>query len=201
MELKYNVTGAERKALVTALSEITNATPKYKGAPSFAYEVDRYTVDKNGKVFCDADCDVENLLAALAEKGFDAENASAKNTLAINMPRSGFNEATLENLRRLVASKSTLIQHAIGAESLPIEVTAETVRFPWFALSDDATANKAYTHFIAALGNMARTQQRITATEKTVDNEKYAFRCFLLAWLHRCRLQGRAQNPACQIKR
>ncbi|MEG0910140.1 MAG: hypothetical protein RSF70_01010, partial [Ruthenibacterium sp.] len=24
------------------------------------------------------------------------------------------------------------------------------------------------------------TQQRITATEKTVDNEKYAFRCFLL---------------------
>ena len=27
---------------------------------------------------------------------------------------------------------------------------------------------------------MARTQKRITAKEKEVDNEKYAFRCFLL---------------------
>ena len=27
---------------------------------------------------------------------------------------------------------------------------------------------------------MAKTQKRITAKEKEVDNEKYAFRCFLL---------------------
>ena len=27
---------------------------------------------------------------------------------------------------------------------------------------------------------MARTQKRVTAKEKIVDNEKYAFRCFLL---------------------
>lgn len=27
---------------------------------------------------------------------------------------------------------------------------------------------------------MSKEQKRITATEKTVDNEKYAFRCFLL---------------------
>ena len=27
---------------------------------------------------------------------------------------------------------------------------------------------------------MARTQTRITAKEKEIDNEKYAFRCFLL---------------------
>ncbi|WP_233276066.1 hypothetical protein [Schinkia azotoformans] len=27
---------------------------------------------------------------------------------------------------------------------------------------------------------MAKTQQRVNATEKQVDNEKYAFRCFLL---------------------
>ena len=39
---------------------------------------------------------------------------------------------------------------------------------------------KAYTHFIAALGKMSRDLKRISATEKEVDNEKYAFRCFLL---------------------
>jgi hypothetical protein len=41
-------------------------------------------------------------------------------------------------------------------------------------------AVKAYTHFIAALGKMSRDLKRISATEKEVDNEKYAFRCFLL---------------------
>jgi len=27
---------------------------------------------------------------------------------------------------------------------------------------------------------MAKTQKRVTAKDKTVDNDKYAFRCFLL---------------------
>ena len=35
-------------------------------------------------------------------------------------------------------------------------------------------------HFISALCEMAKTQKRITAKGKSVDNEKYAFRCFLL---------------------
>ena len=39
---------------------------------------------------------------------------------------------------------------------------------------------KAYTHFIAAICDMARNQKRVTAKEKPADNEKYAFRCFLL---------------------
>ena len=39
---------------------------------------------------------------------------------------------------------------------------------------------KAYDTFICKLCELARTQKRITATEKTIDNEKYAFRCFLL---------------------
>ncbi len=39
---------------------------------------------------------------------------------------------------------------------------------------------KAYTHFITALCDMARKQKRVTAKERTTDNEKYAFRCFLL---------------------
>ena len=39
---------------------------------------------------------------------------------------------------------------------------------------------EAYTHFLTALCEMARTQKRITAKEKEVENEKYAFRCFLL---------------------
>ena len=34
--------------------------------------------------------------------------------------------------------------------------------------------------FITALCNMAKTQTRISPKEKEAENEKYAFRCFLL---------------------
>lgn len=39
---------------------------------------------------------------------------------------------------------------------------------------------KAYTHFISAICKMSKEQKRISAIEKEIDNEKYAFRCFLL---------------------
>ncbi|MFR7894129.1 MAG: hypothetical protein ACLU38_08705 [Dysosmobacter sp.] len=48
MTLRYNLTGADRKRLVTAISEITGAPAKYLGAPSFAYQVDYFTIDRNG---------------------------------------------------------------------------------------------------------------------------------------------------------
>ena len=38
----------------------------------------------------------------------------------------------------------------------------------------------AYEQFICRICDMARNQKRINAKEKEVDNEKYAFRCFLL---------------------
>ena len=59
-------------------------------------------------------------------------------------------------------------------------VKEDRVSFPWFAELPDADSVKACTHFIAALCEMSRNAKRVTATEKPVDNEKYAFRCFLL---------------------
>ncbi|NLB18075.1 MAG: hypothetical protein GX825_04935 [Syntrophomonadaceae bacterium] len=48
MEFKFNVTGARRKEIVMAISEILNTTPEYKGAPTFAYEVGCYRIDRAG---------------------------------------------------------------------------------------------------------------------------------------------------------
>ena len=52
--------------------------------------------------------------------------------------------------------------------------------FPWFTELPDTDAVQAYTHFISALCEMSKNARRVTATEKAVENEKYAFRCFLL---------------------
>jgi hypothetical protein len=100
--------------------------------------------------------------------------------LTIEMPRSAFTDTMLENLKRLVASKSSLIKKALNITETPLEVSDETIRFPWFTDVTDSEAVKAYTHFVTALCEISKTQHRISAAYKPVENEKYAFRCFLL---------------------
>jgi len=48
MRIHYNLSGAARKALVTAISEELNSPAHYQGAPTFAYEVGGYQIDKAG---------------------------------------------------------------------------------------------------------------------------------------------------------
>lgn len=210
MRFEFNRTGAERKALVQAMGEILEVKPRYLGMPTAAYEVDYFTIDRSGGVEFDDRADseeIENLMERLAERGIIAapaetaqeggtaeENAGPDNHaeapetapqeanvgLTVAMPRESFTDAALENLRKLVDAKGSLIKKALAVDSLPIETDGEKVSFPWFAEGQDGESVKAYTNFISALCDMARNQKRITAKEKPADNEKYAFRCFLL---------------------
>lgn len=101
--------------------------------------------------------------------------------LTVSMPRKYLNDQTLAKLKNLITSKQTLIKKALGIEVLPINAGEEKVSFPWFEVKPaDEDAVTAYSHFIYALCEMAKNQNRINATEKEVENEKYAFRCFLL---------------------
>lgn len=201
MQVNYNVTGARRKELVKVISGTTGAKAKYMGMPTAAYEIDYFTVTKEGRLLFDDRADseeVEQVLEAIAAAGFECEPQdggdseveevaeteetapqAATDGLTVEMPRNFFTETALDNLKRIVESKAALIKKAIGADDLPIEVTDEKVSFPWFA-EVDADAVHAYTNFISKLSEMAKNATRVTATEKAVDNEKYAFRCFLL---------------------
>ena len=199
MTITIHATGAERKRLVKTISEWLGEDARYCGAPSFAYEIDRFRVEKDGSLtFSDLidSAVVERLLEHIYDEGFDidqshtedepeteAETATANGDLdgiTIQLPASQFNEATLANLEALVAAKGNLIKKALKADELPIEKTDEYISFPWFRPFADPQEMEAYTHFLTALCEMARTQKRITAKEKEVENEKYAFRCFLL---------------------
>uniref|UniRef100_UPI00351D2F69 virulence protein n=1 Tax=uncultured Oscillibacter sp. TaxID=876091 RepID=UPI00351D2F69 len=117
---------------------------------------------------------------AAGEETAQAEPQEAGIRLTVSLPRESFTDAALENLHRLVEAKAALIKKALAVESLPVEADAEKVSFPWFADGQDGDSAKAYTHFITALCDMARKQKRVTAKERPADNEKYAFRCFLL---------------------
>jgi hypothetical protein len=76
MEIRFNVTGAQRKSLVGVISSALNTPTKYLGMPSAAYEVGDYTITKDGTLtFSDRQDseEVENLLEALAANGFVGE--------------------------------------------------------------------------------------------------------------------------------
>ena len=97
-------------------------------------------------------------------------------SLTIEIPADKVNT---ENLQKLLDAKGWLFRKALGIESLAFEVTGDKVSFPWFShTAPDLTT--AYTQFVSAICRMSVEQKRITAREKAVANEKYAFRCFLL---------------------
>ncbi len=195
MTITINATGAERKRLVNTISEWLGEEPHYCGAPTFAYEIARFTVEKNGNLtFSDlVDSEVvERLLEHLYDEGFDIDQSHTEDEpeaeietaeidgIVIQLPATDFTEASLANLEALVNAKGNLIKKALKADSLPINRKGNLIEFPWFGPNTEAQELQAYTHFLTALCEMAKTQKRITAKEKEVDNEKYAFRCFLL---------------------
>ena len=70
MALYYHVTGEQRKALVAAVSAFIDVPAVYQNAPTFAYAIGEYSVDKEGTLTGPAS---EALVAALQAKGFMAE--------------------------------------------------------------------------------------------------------------------------------
>ena len=211
----YNVTGPNRKRLVEAVAEIHGGTPRYLGAPTFAYEVDCFTVSKDGAVTFDGGSVERDAAKALVEglerHGFVADAAQeaanapvtaipATEALTVGdapesrqeatvaetcgfcpeFPRDGITDAAIDNLRKLTDSKAALIRKALGADSLDIITTDETVSFPWFQNDIRDEDKAAVARFLKRLIAAAGSQKRVTAKEKPVENEKYAFRCFLL---------------------
>lgn len=192
MMIYYNA--QDRKPLVKAISEFTGADAVYLRTPTYAYRIDYFTVTREGNLEFDDRADseeIENLLEFLAERGFIAEVADASEELptaadsaahgenmglTVEVPLEG---AAVENLTKLLDAKGRLIRRALAVDKLLIEVTNSTVKFPWFS-ECGADERKAYTHFVSALCDLAANAKRVTAKEKETDNDKYAFRCFLL---------------------
>lgn len=185
MELHYYATGPARKDMVRAISQALDRKPVYKGMPTCDYEIGAITVEKDGTVVYDERTDqdtIEAVIIALADAGFRpiTDEAEEPSGVAIQMPLSIFTEGQLQNLYALVAAKGSLIKKALGVDELPINIVDKKLDFPWFPKYESPDEVKAYMHLVTALCDMARNQKRITAKEKPVDNDKYAFRCFLL---------------------
>lgn len=204
--LQYTLAGEQRKQMSQVISEIIQEKVVYKRVPTCAYQIGSFTISKDGVLSWTEDTDTETVkgvVAGLQMMGFTAktelriaeqtdstekaapdeaseEGSVDSSKLTVEIPLRLVDEATLANLDRIIEGKGNLIRKAIGADSLAYEVKDDKVMFPWFTLSGDADEALAYTQLISKLVEQARTAKRVTMKEKKVENEKYAFRCFLL---------------------
>ncbi len=178
-----------RKELVKAISDFTGATSKYLRAPSYAYSIDYFTVTREGNLEFDDMADseeIENLIEYLYEKGFVAEDMG-KGTddeiskLKIDYKGDALDEKSVENTKNMILSKKNLIKKSLGADEVKVLEFDEMVRFEIdFKNEVSAEILSATRNFITKLVELAKVQKRVTAKEKSYENEKYAFRCFLL---------------------
>jgi len=74
-EYNYGVTGKDRKALVSAVSEILGTESKYHAAPNYEYTVGDYSVTRDGTLVGPEDI---SLIAWLAAKGFELSDAETQ---------------------------------------------------------------------------------------------------------------------------
>ena len=228
MELRHNVKGPERKALVAAITEILGQEAAYQRGFD-TYKIGDYVVDKEGTLTGPDDI---SLRAWLVQKGFeadvqpddrvlttkpdeDASEAGAESAeagcltapttepqgysaeviaepatetvaeptgsgiLTIELPMDGFMPEKLDNLRKLVESKASLIKKALGTDELPIIITENgTIGFPWFSPDLDSESITAYSQFLVALCETAKAKTRVTAQEHAFVNEKFSMRVF-----------------------
>ena len=115
-----------------------------------------------------------------AEPEQEATEEMTMDSWTLTMPRADFTDAQIENLEKILASKAGLIKKALDAADPTVILTEDRVAFPWFKRMLGANESLTVMRFITAICRMAKNAKRITAKEKEVPNDKYAFRCFLL---------------------
>ena len=185
MIIHYRANGKERKKLAEVIAKEIGVDAIYQGAPTFSYQMDYFTVDREGALVFDDELggdEAERVLDAIAAAGFtpdeEEESMEEKTGMAIQMPEMTGDE--LSRLEALIESKESLLKKAIGTDSLLVGEKDGKLDFAWFKADADPDEIKAYMDLVTALCRTAKEAKRITAKDKPVENEKYAFRCFLL---------------------
>lgn len=187
-EIRFTLESKQRPKLAQEIGNILGTVPHYERVPSCAYDIAGYRLDKEGVLHIPegAEETTKDLIRQLRERGFqdDAEVTEEvpvqEDKLTIGIPRESLTDTALENLQKIIANKQTLFQRAFWMDSTEIEITDEKINFTWFPYTADGDELAAYTQFISRLCDMARDAKRVSSKPTETDNDKYAFRCFLL---------------------
>ena len=205
MRINYSVTGNERKALVKVISETTGTKAVYKFMPTCAYEIDYFTVTKEGVLEFDDRADseeVEAVLEALADAGFEgigetaevpaeeaqeaaaaADSAPESETvsLTVKVPMKNHTGTTLRNLINLLFTREKLINKALGTSFHVEDGLAEALRDDACALTKESLLRTIADYEDAhgtALGGITLTPEDITFASLPETEDAAVLRTF-----------------------
>ncbi len=188
-EIRFTLESKQRPKLAQEIGNILGTAPHYERVPSCAYDIAGYRLDKEGVLHIPEGVEeetVEDLILQLRECGVQddmeviEEVPVQQDKLTIAIPKESLTDAALENLQKIIANKQTLFQHAFQTDGTEIEITEEKINFTWFPYITDSDEIAAYTQFISRLCDMARDAKMVSSKPTETDNDKYAFRCFMI---------------------
>jgi len=101
--------------------------------------------------------------------------------LTIEYPLTNITDEVLTNLRKMVAAKEPILKLALGAEELPILLTPNSIKLPWFTGPFDEDKAHAYAQFVACLIETAKRKKRVTAQPIITDNARFSMRVWCIS--------------------
>lgn len=183
MKIDYKVTGKDRKALATTIGQFLEIKPEYK-MPGFRYVIGDVTIDANGTVTVPSNSRIneEALRMYLRLAGFKATKDNPKTEVyAISIPVSILeSDEAMQNFENILKAKGYLIKKAFNIEDLPYHKEGKSLVFPWFKEQPAQLEILALSDFITCLTLYCKNAHRINPNERQTDNDKYAFRTFLI---------------------
>ena len=183
INIRFELKPKQRPKLAEEIATALHTVPCYQKAPSLAYKIGDCTLERDGTLRIPDSVDrgtVNSLLEHLKEKGFTGEAEQTEDRLTVSIPKDLFTQGALENLAKLVENKGGLMARAFQSDEIRLTVTEDAVSFPWFPFTANPDETAAYTEFVEKLCGMARRVKRVSGRPTETDNDKYAFRCFLL---------------------
>lgn len=173
MIIFQEITGIERKTAASVIADTLQVPSVYAGPPSFSYKAGNWEILKDSMLTGTAE-DARTVFNSLSEAGAVFEGA-------LTLLFKEFTEQDASRMKNVIESKRSLIKKALQAD-VNIEITSEQIKVVLEFYNPPADFNRIWTAvmFFDKLQAFSSTLKYAAATEKTVENEKYTFRCFLL---------------------
>ena len=174
IRFSLKVSGQERKFIAAVVGEAIGDSSHYTGVPACVYQIGRWTLDKES-VLHSPELEesefpsVRQVLSAL-QAGFQTEGF-----LAVTIP--DMEEQASKNFRNILKSKQQLLKNALQSDK---EIQLDENSLSCFYATLDADTILAYIALTVKLCDLAKTLRYASPVERPVENQKYAFRCFLL---------------------
>lgn len=178
MKIKFDLNGKKRKDLAALIGRFVKEDVKYLKAPTYAYQIGNLILAKDSELEYQDGFDIKGLKLELQNIGITELKLKG---LVIEFPVGDFTKEDLDKLNNILKAKGALIKKSIGADNIEVTLTKEKLIFPWFNKMPEFDEITAYTVLLEKLIQTAKNKKRTSNKEKEIENEKYAFRCFLLS--------------------